>query len=138
MKNVLVCVTAQQSSTELVKTGKVLAEKYGASLEVLCVLPLEQDENRTDPQVVDRIYTATKAQGGDMAIYFSDDPILTAVAHIAKRKPITIVTGFPGEESNDFISTVHLLLPKLNITMAEKDGTTYNIIPCEVNTGKTA
>ncbi len=133
MKNVLVCVTAQQSSMNLVRTGKAIAQKYDANLEVLCVLPLGQDENRTDPQIVDRIYTVAKEQGGEMAIYFSDDPILTAVAHIAKRKPLTVVTGFPGEKSNDFINTVHLLLPRLNITMADKDGTVYNIIPCEVN-----
>jgi hypothetical protein len=66
-----------------------------------------------------------------MAVYFSDDPILTVSAHIAKRKPLTLVVGFPGEKSNNFISMIHLFVPDVPISMVGTDGTVYNILPCE-------
>ncbi len=130
-KTVLVCVTPQESSKTLVKSGKAIAEKHGARLEVISVLPFEQGEYKIEPDVLENLYQTVSAHGGEMALYFSDDPILTVSAHIAKRKPLTLVTGFPGENSNDFIATVHLLLPDVPISMADKDGTLYNLIPRE-------
>lgn len=130
-KTVLVCVTAQESSKNLVKAGKAIAAKNEAELEVVSVLPIEQGKNKIEPQVVEKLYQTAKNEGGEMALYFSDEPILTLSAHIAKRKPLTIVTGFPGENSNDFINTIHLLLPKLSISMVDKQGMIYNILPYE-------
>lgn len=130
-RTVLVCVTAQQSSETLVKAGKVLSDKWGASLEVVSVLPIGKSENPVDPQILENLYQNAKKQGGEMAVYFSDDPIYTVSAHIAKRKPLTLVVGFPGARSNNFISTIHLLLPDIPISMIDKDGTAYNILPYE-------
>ena len=136
MKNrrtVLVCVTAQQSSEALVKAGKALSDKWGAELEVVSVLPISTDEAPIVPEIIESIYQTAQKEGGEMAVYFSDDPIYTVCAHIAKRKPLTLVTGFPGANSNNFIATIHLLLPDIPISMIDKDGTAYNIIPCETN-----
>lgn len=136
MKNrrtVLVCVTAQHSSEALVKAGKVLSDKFGAELEVVSVLPLNSNENPVDPDVLESLYQTAQKEGGEMAVYFSDDPIITVCAHIAKRKPLTLVTGFPGANSNNFIATIHLLLPEVPISMIDRDGTSYNILPCETN-----
>ncbi len=134
MKNertVLVCVTVQESSEALVKAGKAIAARNKASLEVVSVLPMMTSDRRVNPQVLERLYRMAQQQGGEMAIYFSDDPILTISAHIAKRKPLTIVTGFPGENSNDFISTIRLLLPSVPISMVGKEGEIYNMLPYE-------
>ena len=128
---VLVCVTAQQSSETLVKAGKHLSDKFGASLEVVSVLPIGESENPVKPEILEKLYQSAKNEGGDMAVYFSNDPIITVSAHIAKRKPLTLVVGFPGEKSNNFISTIHLLLPDIPISMIDKDGTSYNILPFE-------
>ena len=130
-KVVLVCVTAQESSNNLVKAGKILADKHGADLEVVSVLPLQNGERYIDPAVVERLHQTARAQQGEMALYFSDDPILTVSAHIAKRKPVTLVVGFPGEKSNNFISTIHLLLPEIPVSMVDGGGTVYNILPYE-------
>ena len=130
-KTVLVCVTPQESSKTLVKAGRTIAEKSKANLEVVSVLPVEKKENPIDPQTLEMIYATAKEQGGEMAIYFSDDPTYTVIAHIAKRKPLTIVVGFPGAKSNNFISMIHLLLPDIPISMVDKDGTVYNILPQE-------
>ena len=128
---VLVCVTAQKSSKGLVKAGKTIAESSNASLEVVSVLPTSNEDNRIDTDVIEKLYQLSKNCGGDMAVYFNDNPILTVTAHIAKRKPLTIVTGFPGAKSNNFISMIHLLLPDTPISMVDKDSTVYKILPQE-------
>ena len=134
MKNertILVCVTAQSSSENLIRAGKTLAEKSSAGLEIVSVIPLGDEERNIDPEVIERLHQAAKKHGGDMAVYFSDDPIMTVCAHIAKRKPLTIVTGFPGERSNNFISLIHLILPEVPVSMVDAKGTVYNILPSE-------
>ncbi len=130
-KTVLVCITPQESSKQLVKAGKAIAVKHDAELEVISVLPFEQGEYKIKPDILENLWQTAKNNGGEMAIYFSDDPILTVSAHTAKRKPITLVTGFPGENSNNFISTIHLILPDVPISMAATDGIVYNILPQE-------
>ena len=131
-KTVLVCITPQESSKQLVKSGKVLAEKHGAKLEVVSVLPFQQNgQYKIESDIVEKLYQTAMSENGEMAVYFSDDPILTVSAHIAKRKPLTIVVGFPGEKSNDFISLIHLFVPDVPISMVGVDGTVYNILPCE-------
>ncbi len=131
-KTVLVCITPQESSKILVKTGKVLADKHGAKLEVVSVLPFQQNgQYKIESDIVEKLYQTAISENGEMAVYFSDDPILTVSAHIAKRKPLTIVVGFPGEKSNNFISMIHLFVPDVPISMVGVDGTMYNILPCE-------
>lgn len=134
-RTVLVCVTAQQSSETLVKAGKLLSDKLGANLEVVSVLPIGKSENPIKPEIIEKLYQSANKQGGEMAVYFSDDPTFTVCAHIAKRKPLTLVVGFPGAKSNNFISTIHLLLPEIPISMIDSDGTAYNILPFEATKG---
>ena len=131
-KTVLVCITPQESSKTLVKTGKVLADKHGAKLEVVSVLPFQQNgQYKIESDIVEKLYQTAISENGEMAVYFSDDPILTVSAHIAKRKPLTLVTGFPGERSNNFISAIHLLVPDVPISMVGDGDTVYNILPYE-------
>lgn len=129
-RTVLVCVTTQESSKQLVSAGKAVAEKSGASLEVVSVLPMEYNEKKTNPKTIEALYQCAKEAGGEMAIYFSDDPILTVAAHIGKKKPETLVVGFPKEDSNDFVSMIRLLLPELPISMVDGDKL-YNMLPLE-------
>lgn len=127
-KTVLVCVTAQRSSETLVRAAKAIADKNKAELEVVSVLPMAEGEQSFDPVALENIYRTAKNQGGKMAVYFSDDPMLTVVAHIAKRKPLTIVTGFPGENSNDFITVIRMLLPDIPITMVDGEERLYTMV----------
>ena len=130
-RTVLVCVTAQSSSENLIRAGRAIAQKNSASLEIVSVIPLDDEERKFDPEALDRLYTCAKNHGGEMAVYFSDDPIMTVCAHIAKRKPLTIVTGFPGQKSNNFISLIHLILPEVPVSMVDGNGTVYNMLPNE-------
>ena len=131
---VLVCVTAQQSSENLVKAGKEIAAKNSAELEVVSVLPLCRVNEPVDNEIIEKLFQLSKSYGGEMAVYFNDDPILTVSAHIAKRKPLTIVTGFPGENSNSFIDLIRSLFPEMPISMVDSEGTVYNMKPSEKTT----
>lgn len=129
-KTVLVCVTAQESSRFLVAAGKAIAEKNSAKLQIVSVLPLNINEENINTKAIESIYRFAKSAGGDIAVYFSDDPILTAAAHIGKVKPLLMVTGFPGEDSNAFVTNIHLLFPSLPISMVDGEKV-YNILPFE-------
>ena len=84
-KTVLVCITPQESSKQLVKAGKVIADKHGAKLEVVSVLPFQQNgQYKIESDIVEKLYQTAVSQKGEMAVYFSDDPILTVSAHIAR------------------------------------------------------
>lgn len=132
-RTVLVCVTVQSSSENLIRAGKVMAEKNSANLEIVSVIPIDDEDRKFDPEALDRLYVCARNYGGEMAVYFSDDAIMTVCAHIAKRKPLTLVTGFPGERSNNFISLLRLILPEVPISMVDSEGTVYNMLPSEAN-----
>lgn len=131
--NVLVCVTPQESSKNLIEAGRVLAAKNDAELQVITVLPLNGGTQRDCPQMLDTLFQSVQKAKGEMAVYFSDDPDLTIAAHMAKTKPILLVVGFPGENSNNFISLIHLLVPETPISMVDKDKRIYNMLPFEEN-----
>ncbi len=131
--NVLVCVTPQESSRNLIEAGKVLAERNDAELQVITVLPLNGETQKDCPQMLDTLFQSVRTAGGEMAVYFSDDPDLTIAAHMAKTKPLLLVVGFPGENSNNFISLIHLLVPETPISMVDKDKRIFNMLPFEEN-----
>ena len=129
---VLVCVTPQESSKNIVRAGKLLAEKNSAKLEIISVLPLAFNDKRSDPKIIEEIYNFAKEENGEMSLYFSDEPVFTIAAHIGKIKPVLLVTGFPGEDSNGLVSTIRLLIPELPISMVDGDKV-YNMLPFESN-----
>lgn len=132
MKNertVLVCTTLQPSAEKLIRAGKAMAEKNSAGLEIVSVIPIDDEERKFDPYALDRLYTTAKHYGAEISVYFSDDPVMTVCAHTAKFKPLTLVTGFPGEKSNNFISLIHLIVPDVAISMVDGNGTVYNMLP---------
>ena len=131
--NVLVCVTPQESSKNLIEAGRLLAEKNDAELEVITVLPLNGEAQKDCPQMLDRLFQAVQDAKGEMAVYFSDDPDLTIAAHTAKTKPMLLVVGFPGENSNNFVSLIHLLVPETPISMVDGNKKIYNMLPFEEN-----
>lgn len=126
---VLVCVTPQAASSQLVEAGRVLAEKNDAALEVISVLPISTSFSKNEPATLEKLFSLAKDAGGEMAIYFSDDAVLTVAAHMAKQKPALIVTGFPGEDSTSFVSALHLLVPDIPVSMVSRDNTVYNMLP---------
>lgn len=63
---VLVCVTAQESSKALIKTGEIIAKEKGAVLEVISVLPLNNPE-KNSPQITEALFQTVKECQGKMA-----------------------------------------------------------------------
>lgn len=126
---VLVCVTPQEASRRLVEAGRILAAKNQAALEVISVLPISANFSKHEPQTLEHLFTIAREAGGEMAVYFSDDPALTVAAHMAKQPPVLVVTGFPGENSNGFVAALHLLAPEIPVSMVSRDDTIYNMLP---------
>lgn len=133
-KTVLVCVTPQESSKILVDAGRGIADKNGSKLQVISVLPLNPNDSKKQIAVCENIYQFTTEANGEMAVYFSDEPILTIAAHITKEKPSDLVVGFPGEKSNGFISIIRSLFPTLPISMVDGKKI-YNMLPQEACSG---
>ena len=127
-KRIIVCVTAQQSSKKLVEAGKTLAEKYDAVLETVSVLPPNTEDSRIDTAAIDEIHRMTEEFGGEMMIIFNDEPVYALIAHIGKKKPLTVVTGYPGERSNNFIDSLRMILPSQEIAMVNGEQI-YTILP---------
>lgn len=128
--SVLVCVTPQESSKKLVEAGRKIAENSYAELEVITVLPPDFNTKSNNPVIIDSLHRWAKDNCGKMAVYYSDEPIMTIAAHIGKTKPESIVVGFPGENSNDFISIIRMLFPLLPISMIDGEKI-YNLLPFE-------
>ena len=131
--SILVCVTPQESSKNLIEAGRLLAEKNDAELRVITVLPLNGEAQKDCPQMLDKLFQVVQDAKGEMAVYFSDDPDLTIAAHMAKTKPLLLVVGFPGENSNNFVSLIHLLVPETPISMVDGNKKIYNMLPFEEN-----
>ena len=93
---VLVCVTPQESSRTLVEAGRVLAEKNQAALEVISVLPISANFSKNEPATLEKLFSFAQNAGGQMAVYFSDDPVLTVAAHISKEPSHAACDGLPG------------------------------------------
>ena len=66
-KTVLVCITPQESSKQLVKAGKALADKHEAKLEVVSVLPLQikDGQHKIESDVIENLYQTAKNENGD-------------------------------------------------------------------------
>ena len=86
-KTVLVCITPQESSKQLVKSGKVLAEKHGAKLEVVSVLPLCRDGGQFSikPDVIENLYQTAKNENGEMALIMLSELFNHSNISITKR-----------------------------------------------------
>ena len=65
---VLVCVTPQETSGQLVEAGRILAEKNNAALEVVSVLPISASFCKNEPATLERLFSLAKDAGGEMAI----------------------------------------------------------------------
>lgn len=133
MKNkacVLVCVTPQSQCETLIRSGSLIAQQYGVPLEVLSVFH-ERDGISPDPAVLEELYDCARRENAQMSVYFNDSPAILAAVIAKKKGAIDIVAGFPKERSTHFISTLHTLVPDIQISMVDIDdnGKIYRMIP---------
>lgn len=102
-KKVMVCVTQQQTSKRLIKTGSELANTSRDSLYVIHVVN-EKDKllyHLSDGEALEYLFEITKKLGADLVIKRSKDVIETLV-EFAKENEIThIVLGNSPKGSNE-------------------------------------
>lgn len=125
---VLVCVTQQSSCERLIKAGNAIARRNGLELSVINVQPADESYS-PNPEAMERLHACCKEVGAQMTVYFNDSPELVTASHAHKYNAIDIVTGFPGENSSEFVASVHMLLPNVTISMVDENSTIFNMTP---------
>lgn len=127
--SVIVCVTPQDSCSRLIEAGARIAKEENRPLVVLSVFREKNGLNANEGGALEKLYECARTFNARMSIYFNDSPALVAAVVSKKENASTFVTGFPAEGSNGFIARIHELIPELPITMVDKDGSEYKIIP---------
>lgn len=131
-KTVLVCVTGQRDCDRLIKAGRKLADELELSLLVLCIQPASSGIQGNSEELEYLRQTARDSQA-EMTVYFNDDAPLMAVSVAKKVGAKHIVTGMPEAPVNGFVELLHKLLPRVPVSMVEKDGKIHNICPTETD-----
>ena len=134
-KTVLVCVTGQRDCDRLIKAGRKLADELELSLLVLCIQPASSGIQGNSEELEYLRQTARDSQA-EMTVYFNDDAPLMAVSVAKKVGAKHIVTGMPEAPVNGFVELIHKLLPRVPVSMVEKNGKIHNICPTETDEQK--
>lgn len=127
-KCVLVCVTPQESSERLIKAAHTLAREKNLPLKVCSVLR-SVDVPESQSEIMENLYQLAKSYDAEMTLYFNDNPAITAAVCALKVNAENIVVGFPQEHSSPFVQNVHMLAPKIPVTMVDTDGKIYQMNP---------
>lgn len=126
--SIMVCVTPQIACARLIEVGKVLADENNATLEILCVFP-QKDCEHPDIEALTALQKVANDADAQMSIYFNDSPVLIASSFAAKTNALTVLTGFPRENSSNFVGVFHSLMPDIPVSMVDGDGKVYRILP---------
>lgn len=128
---IMVCVTPQQSCARLIEAGARIAKEENLPLSVLSVFRESNGLNANEGGALENLFECAKKFNANMDIYFNDSPALVIAVAAKKNNASTLVTGFPGENSNGFIARIHEILPELPITMVDNNSSEYKIIPVD-------
>lgn len=127
-KCILVCVTPQNSSEQLIKAGAALAREKNLPLKICSVLP-SANVSDSQSEIMENLYQQAKNADAEMTLYFNDSPAITVSLYALKTNAENIVVGFPREHGSPFIQSVHMLTPKIPVTMVDVDGRIYQMNP---------
>ncbi len=124
---VVVCVTAQRDCEQMIRLGAERAKAEKKPLQILTVCPTTEINLET-AEVLEHLYQTAKKFRGEMITYFNDNPVLTAAAYLSQAHASRIVAGVPGDNTNDFINVIHMLVPHIPITVFSRhDQTEFEI-----------
>lgn len=127
-KCVLVCVTPQNSSERLIKAGRAIAQEKNIPLKICSVLnSINVPESQSE--IMENLYQLAKNYNAEMTLYFNDNPAITAAVYAMKVNAENIVVGFPRENGSPFVQNIHMLTPKISVTMVDTDGKIYQMNP---------
>jgi len=116
MENIMVCVTQQKTSKDLIHKGVELQKHYeDASLYVIHVVN-EKDNllyNLSDGEALDYLFKITKDIGADLVVKRSKNVVSTLVAFAKDKKISHIIMGNSNDESSKFEKNFKNLLPSV-------------------------
>ena len=123
---ILVCVTPQRSCRKLIECGKRFAEQQQCTLRILSVLPQGQSF-APDLSALEALNACAGEFGAEMTVLFSDSPAERVFQAVRETPSCTVVTGFPGKNSTQFVLQLHEKLPQTPLWMVDQDGTAYTV-----------
>lgn len=123
---ILVCVTDQKECERLIDVGRSLADQDGAQLHIINIQP-ESRQTPASLEALSQLYEKAKTANAEMTVYFNDEPILTAAAHIKKYNATRIVAGLPGNNSSGFLAVLRMIVPDIEMDMVDKDSRVFRM-----------
>lgn len=123
---VLVCVTDQKECERLIDAGRLFAERDNLDLHIINIQP-ESRQNPTSFEALSQLYEKAKAAKAEMTVYFNDEPVLTAAAHMKKYNAVRMIAGLPGNNSSGFLAAIRMIVPDIELDMVDKNSKIYRI-----------
>ncbi len=132
---VLVCVTDQLSCVRLIKKGRELADEQQAKLKVISVLPPQEVSAHT-AQTLQALYNIACLHQAGMEILFDSAPAIAVSVYASQVNACALVAGAPDNQSGEFIEMLHALCPQIPLTVMEKQGHCFVLMPKKPNAKK--
>lgn len=124
--SVLACVTGQFDCDRIIGLASSLAEIKGVPLHVLAVVKPGNDYSNYSKEF-DYLFQVAKSQGADMTILFNENAPKATADFAKKINCKRIVTGMHDGNPKGFIVIFNQLMPKVAITMIDKENSVYNM-----------
>ncbi|MCI8907050.1 MAG: hypothetical protein HFF13_09205 [Angelakisella sp.] len=114
----MVLVTDQFHCRRLIMAGRQLADREGASLEVVNVAAPGAERN---PQAIEYLFQTSRDNDAVMTIHYSDRPERFLGELIQEQRPAAVVTGLPGEGST-LLRRLWMRFEKVDFYVVEHGG----------------
>ena len=124
--SVLACVTGQYDCDRIINLASELAEIKGVQLHVLSVVRPGVDYSKYSEEF-EYLFQTAKAKGADMTVLFSDTAAKATADFAKKIRCKRLVTGMHDGNPKGFLVVLNQLMPKLPITMIDKDLSVYSM-----------
>jgi len=125
---VLVCVTNQYSCERLVRAGMSLAQREGFELRVLCIQHPEYASNSYLTEI-EHLFAVSRKAGGEMIVYYREDPVRAAVTYIRTNRIAHIVLGgVPDVTRSAFISGVRAQCAQIPMSIVNGSGDLVRVV----------
>ena len=115
----LACVTGQVGSERIIRAAGRIAMDGEPVVSVLSVIP--QCPGKDELEAVRFLSGVAQEEGIEMTFLSGENPALTVVEYIKRKKVTHVLTGMPGPGSAGFIELLSSVLPRVRIIMIPQE-----------------
>ncbi len=123
MKNIMVCVTLQNTCEKLIEYAQTIKQDDD-SLFVLHVAKNGEIPLNEKAKTLEFLYSVSHKAGADMTVLYSDSSLNTILQFIREKNINIVILGIPENnyKNNSFISQLEKNLPsEINIILIDKE-----------------